>query len=349
MKLKKKERRNKLNTFTELEGYDHYLGLDYSQEGYSLGRVTGKMKNPKIVNGSRRVEDIQLRLKALRGKKILTIEETTSTHWLYIELKEYVDKIVVCDPYRNSLLSEGAKDDEIDAGKLSLLLRGGFLKEVYHSMEEDYVIRKLISAYEDLVKSGVRVKNQQSSIYRSMGLSYKARESLGNNAIVKFIERQQNKSIGVYEEFKEQYKKEFEQLRRKIPVIEYMCKVAGIDTISAVKIYGTVIDAKRFLTKNKYWGYCGLVYHQKLSGNRNYGKRKTRYSRVLKGVYKTAALAAIRGNNDISQYYKHLLSNGLSEDKARNQIARYIATVTYAIMKHETEYMPYMWEKPIAA
>lgn len=349
MKLKKKERRNKLNTFTELEGYDHYLGLDYSQEGYSLGRVTGKMKNPKIVNGSRRVEDIQLRLKELRGKKILTIEETTSTHWLYVELKEYVDKIVVCDPYRNSLLSEGAKDDEIDAGKLSLLLRGGFLKEVYHSMEEDYVIRKLISAYEDLVKSGVRVKNQQSSIYRSMGLSYKARESLGNNAIVKFIERQQNKSIEVYEEFKEQYKKEFEQLRRKIPVIEYMCKVAGIDTISAVKIYGTVIDAKRFSTKNKYWGYCGLVYHQKLSGNRNYGKRKTRYSRVLKGVYKTSALAAIRGNNDISQYYKHLLTNGLSEDKARNQIARYIATVTYAIMKYETEYMPYMWKKPIAA
>jgi len=345
----KKVRTNKLNTFTELEGYDHYLGLDYSQEGYSLGRVSSKMKNPKIVNGSKRVEDIQLQLKELRGKKILTIEETTSTHWLYVELKEYVDKIVVCDPYRNSLLSEGAKDDDIDSGKLSLLLRGGFLKEVYHSMEEDYVIRKLISAYEDLIKSGVRVKNQQSSLYRSLGLSYKARESLGTNTIVKFIETQQNISIGLYEETKEKYIKEFEQLRTKVSVIEYMCKVAGINTISSVKIYGTVIEAKRFLTKNKYWGYCGLVYHQKISGNRNYGKRKTRYSRVLKGVYKTAALAAIRGNNDIREYYKHLLSNGLSEDKARNQIARYIATVTYAIMKYETEYIPYMWKKPMVA
>lgn len=345
----KKTRKNKLNTFTELEGYDHYLALDYSQEGYSLGRVTGKMKNPKIVKGSRRVEEIQLHLKELRGKKILTIEETTSTHWLYVELKEYVDKIVVCDPYRNSLLSEGAKDDDIDAGKLSLLLRGGLLKEVFHTMDEDYMIRKLISSYEDLIKSGVRVKNQQSSIYRSMGLSYKKKESLGNNPIVKFIETQQNISIGVYEESKENYIKEFEQLRSKIKVIEYMCKVAGIDTISAVKIYGTVIDAKRFLTKNKYWGYCGLVYHQKLSGNRSYGKRKTRYSRVLKGVYKTAALAAIRGNNDISEYYKYLLSKGLPEDKARNQIARYIATVTYAIMKYETEYIPYMWKKPMAA
>lgn len=355
MKVKKKERTNKkvrvkkLNTFTALDGYEHYLALDYSQEGYSLGRVTAKMKSPKILRGSSKVEDIQKQLDSFRGKKILTIEETTSTHWLYVELKDYVDKIVVCDPYRNSLLSEGAKDDDIDAGKLSLLLRGGFLKEVYHTMEEDYIIRKLISAYEDLIKSGVRVKNQQSSIYRSMGLSYKKKESLGNNPIVKFIETQQNISIGIYEETKKKYIKEFEQLRNKIVVIDYICKVAGINTISSVKIYGTVIESKRFSTKYKYWGYCGLVYHQKLSGNRSYGKRKTRYSRVLKSVYKSAAVAAIRGNNDISEYYEYLLTKGLSEDKARNAVARYIAKVTYAIMKYQTEYIPYMWKKPMAA
>jgi hypothetical protein len=256
-----------------------------------------------------------MQLKKFRGKKILTIEETTSTHWLYVELKDYVDKIVVCDPYRNSLLSEGPKDDDIDAGKLSLLLRGGFLKEVYHSMEDDYMIRKLISAYEDLIKSGVRLKNQQSSIYRSMGKSYKERESLGSNLIVNFIETQQNISIGIYESTKKKYIKEFELLRSKIEVIEYMCKVAGIDTISSVKIYGIVIEGKRFSTKNKYWGYCGLVYHQKLSGNRNYGRRKTRYSRVLKSVYKSASIAAIRGNNDIREYYEHLLTKGLSDNQ----------------------------------
>lgn len=354
MKIKKKVKtkkvqKNKLNTFTALEGYEHYLALDYSQEGYSLGRVTAKMKSPKILRGSRKVEDIQEQLKKIRGKKILTIEETTSTHWLYVELKDYVDKIVVCDPYRNSLLSEGAKDDDIDAGKLSLLLRGGFLKEVYHTLEEDYMIRKLISSYEDLIKSGVRVKNQQSSLYRSMGLSYKDKEPLGNNPIVKFIETQQNISIGIYEETKKKYIKEFEQLRSRIEVIEYICKVAGIDTISSVKIYATVIDAERFTTKYKYWGYCGLVNHQKLSGNRSYGKRKTRYSRLLKSVYKSAAIAAIRGNNDIREYYEHLLSKGLSADKSRNQIARYIAKVTLSMMKHKTEYIPYLWRQPIAA
>jgi len=349
MKVIKKARKNKLNTFTEVEGYDHYLGLDYSQDGYSLGRVTAKMRSPKYISGSSKVEEIQEQLTKLRGRKILTIEETTSTHWLYVELKDYVDKIVVCDPYRNSLLSEGAKNDDIDAGKLSLLLRGGFLKEVYHSMEESYEIRKLISAYEDLIKSGVRIKNQQSSLYRSLGLSYKKREELPDSSIVKFIERQQNRAIKTYNEEKERYLKYFEKLQREIPVIDNMCKISGIETISSVKIYGTVIDAKRFANKNKYWGYCGLVNHQKMSGNRNYGKRKTRYSRVLKSVYKTAALAAIRGNNDIREYYEYLLSKGLPAHKARNAVSRYIAKVTYAMMKNNTEYIQYTWSKTEAA
>ncbi|MGD8780427.1 MAG: transposase, partial [Ignavibacteria bacterium] len=178
MKIRKRKKENKLNTFISIEGYDYYLGLDWSQEGYSLARITAKSQKPKYWQGESKIEELKEQIERLKGKKILTIEETTSTHWLYVELKDYVDKIVVCDPYRNKLLSEGAKNDDIDAGKLSILLRGGFLKEVYHSMEDSYHIGKLISAYEDLIKMGVRVKNQKSALYRAMGLDHKKEKSL---------------------------------------------------------------------------------------------------------------------------------------------------------------------------
>ena len=118
MKVEKVNSKNKLNTFTELEGYDQYLAIDWSQDGFSLARLTSKSRTPKWFTGIAKVEIVKDYLKTIRGKKILTIEETTSTHWLYVELKEYVDKIVVCDPYRNKLLNEGAKNDDIDAGKL---------------------------------------------------------------------------------------------------------------------------------------------------------------------------------------------------------------------------------------
>lgn len=345
MKIVKKKKRNKpnnVNAFTEINGYDHYIGLDWDQKGYSLARLTRKKEKPKLKQGAPKIEELQQYLIELRGKKILTIEETTSTHWLYVELKEYVDKIVVCDPYRNRLLSEGAKDDRIDSSKLSMLLRGGLLKEVYHSnLEKAYKARKLVSSYEDLIKSIVRLKNQRNALYRAIGLKYKESKGNSEEAIVKQIEDSQNRLIELHEEEKAEYIKSFERLRKEIPIINMMCKVSGISTISSVKIYGIVIDAGRFKHKNKYWGYCGLANHEKWSGKKFYGKRKTRYSRVLKSVYKTAAVSAIGSNSDIRKYYEDQLAKGISEEKARNSVARYIAKVTYAIMKNGKPYQGY--------
>lgn len=55
----------------------------------------------------------------------------------------------------------------------------------------------------------------------------------------------------------------------------------------------------------------------------------------MKSCYKIAANAAIGGNNDIREYYEYLIENKYSIQDARNEIARYIAKVTYAIMKME--------------
>ncbi|MGD8780373.1 MAG: transposase [Ignavibacteria bacterium] len=145
---------------------------------------------------------------------------------------------------------------------------------------------------------------------------------------------------------KEEYEKKFRQLRRNNETIKNLCSISGIAEIGAVKIYSKVIDGRRFASKYKYWGYCGLVKHEKESGGRSYGKKKARYSRTLKSVYKTAAWAAIGGKNDIREYYEYLLSHEhLEEKKAINQIARYIAKSTLAIIKNKEGYKPYSWRK----
>jgi hypothetical protein len=66
------------------------------------------------------------------------------------------------------------------------------------------------------------------------------------------------------------------------------------------------------------WSYCGLVKHEKFSGGRSYGRRKGRYSRVLKSVYKTATMVALQTAGPIREYYDHLLSRGVAERNARN-------------------------------
>jgi transposase len=292
-----------------------------------------------------KVRTVKDYLNGLRGSKILTIEETTGSHWLYVELYEHVDKIIICDPYRNRLLSEGPKNDKIDAEKLCILLRSGLLKEVYHSLEHSYNMRKLVKAYEQLVNAGVRVKNQRSAVYRGMGLNHKKDGLNREDKLMEFVELQQQRSIRQYVEEKCNYEKVFEQIRKEQKVIKQLTAISGIGTILAMKIYSIVVDATRFENKYKYWSYCGLVSHMKESGGRNYGRREPRYCRTLKGVYRSAALAAISGNNDIREYYDELIKRSYSPREAANQIARYIAKATYAVMKNKIPYRAYQWRE----
>ncbi|MGD8780852.1 MAG: hypothetical protein PVH88_18040, partial [Ignavibacteria bacterium] len=59
MKIRKRKKENKLNTFTSIKGYDYYLGLDWSQEGYSLARITAKSQKPKYWQGESKIEELK--------------------------------------------------------------------------------------------------------------------------------------------------------------------------------------------------------------------------------------------------------------------------------------------------
>lgn len=121
-----------------------------------------------------------------------------------------------------------------------------------------------------------------------------------------------------------------------------MSTIPGIGPISSVTILATVIDGRRFKSPNHYLSYCGLVSHEKLSGGRSYGKRKPRYSRRLKGVYKSAAIRAINHNNPIRDYYDYLLTEKkMTEKQAVNTVARYIAKISLGIIKSSKKYQPY--------
>jgi transposase len=339
--------KNKSKNNKKVVMYDYYLAIDWSQVNCALAIMKNNSLEPKIIEyddeQSINLKKLKEKLKEIRGKKIITIEETTSTHWLYVELKEYVNKILVCDPYRNKLLSEGPQNDKTDARKLCQLLRNGMLKEIFHSLDEDYKIRQLESSYEDIVKAGVRILNQRSAIYRAIGLRAK-KDKLPKDDIYKAIERNQNKAIELYYEQKEDYDKVFKELKGKNQVVNKLCSIPGIAEVGAVKIYSRVIEPGRFRNKYKYWTYCGLAKQEKESGKKSYGKKKPRYCRTLKGVYKTAAWAAIGGNSDIREYYEYLLTEiHYPKEKAINQIARYIAKVSLAIMSNKQSYKPYKW------
>jgi transposase len=343
-----KERRPKMYISNNKKGidinqYDNYLSIDWSQDKVAIARMKRNSSEPHVIEmDPPELKKVKEYLSEIKGRKVLTIEETTSTHWLYVELKETVDRILICDPYINKLLQTGPKTDKLDARALCKLLRANMLREVYHSLDEDYIIRKLSSNYDDLVKLGVRIKNQQSALYRAEGLNYK-KDGLPDKPILKFIEQKQNGVIELYERDRKDYQKYFRKIISQNPQIRNLLKIPGIGEVFAVTIYAIVIQAERFMDKYKYWSYCGLALNKKESGKRQYGKRKPRYSRKLRGVYISAAKSAIGGHNDLAEYYNELIESGLPDKVAKKSIARYIAKVSLGMLKTKGQYVPYRW------
>jgi hypothetical protein len=317
--------------------YQHYIAIDWSTTVMAIARLRTGLNEPRIIEGPSDITEVKHMLQSLKGSKILTFEETTSAHWLYVELCDYVDRIIICDPFRNRLLSDGPKTDKIDAGKLCYLLYSGLLKEVYHTISNLYEYRRLVSAYEDIVKTGVRLLNQKSALHRLLGKD----PAQSGNVTISFIVNYLDQGIVWYHKAKEDYEKKFKFMCRHNKQLKQLRTIPGIGDIGAVKILATVINAHRFPNSGKYLSYCGLVKLDKISGKRSYGRKKPRYSRCLKSVYKIAALAAIGGDNPLREYYEYLINKGISQHNARHAIARYIARISYGILKSEKEYQPY--------
>ncbi len=323
--------------------YDHYIAIDWSIKNMAIARMTKKSNKITVIDVPSDIENLQAYLKNLKGTKILAIEETTTSQWLYTELKEYVDRILICDPNRNKLLSEGPKNDKIDASKLVQLLKAGLMKEIYHSTDKFLYLRRIVSGYEDLVKAGVRLKNQRYALLRACGKRGKEKvgstlDSQGEQFVLECLDRQ----IEAYGDEKNCYEKEFEKLARKNPEIKHQKSLPGIGTINAVKIVARVVTPHRFPDKGCYLSYTGLIKLEKTSGGRNYGKKNPRYSRQLKSVYKSGVLAAIAGNNPINDYYQYLIQeNSYPEHNARQKACRRLAILSLGVFKSGKKYQPF--------
>lgn len=314
--------------------FDHDIGLDWAQTIMAIARMTKKGEKLQEFEVRSDIGDLKTFLKSLKGSKRIVFEESTSSQWLYTELFDLVDEVVVCDPRRNDLLKEGPKTDKIDARKLVTLLRADLIKPVYHSAHEFIYMRKVVSGYIDLVNSGVRLKNQRSALMRAFGKDKKEKEL--EDCSAKFVLQRQDEGISAYEEIKKQYTQEFSKLTKKHKILRNLKSCPGIQEISAIKVAAAVVDPRRFPTAGKFLAYCGLIKYEKLSGGKSYGKIRTNYNRTLKNVFDVAALACLQAgeNNFLKKDYLYLTEEKkLASHQARHAIARKAAIIAWGVMK----------------
>jgi hypothetical protein len=79
-------------------------------------------------------------------------------------------ELVVCNPRRNALLTEGSKSDRIDAKKLAELLRNGSLSAVYHGENGLRMLKELSRSYLAIREGSRAVMNRLRALYRSWAI-----------------------------------------------------------------------------------------------------------------------------------------------------------------------------------
>lgn len=298
-------------------------------------------------------------LGSIDGNKEMVVEEGPMAGWLYRNLRFKVDRFVVCDPRRNKLIScDGEKDDAIDAGDLAVLLRGGYLREVYHTDDEDRLaLKEIVALYHDRVRDAVRQINKLRGYCRCHGItiprgvlkypSLRALwlEDLKPPAVAKQLSIMWIGFDAVAKQVR-MAKKEVSRRSKAYPIIGYWKDLPGIGLIRAVTLFAYLDCPGRFDSSRKLWKYCGIGLKRFTSGSDKLGRPKPgklrlfrHTNRRLKDAVMGGALSAIgQSRNPFADHYWRMIQNGVTTSNARHTVARKMLTVMWGMWKTNCRY-----------
>jgi transposase len=342
-----------------------YIGMDVHKEAISIAVMNsaGKLLMESIIET--KASTILQFVAGLRGDLQITFEEGTWAAWLYDLLKAHVSQIVVCNPRKNALLKDGNKSDRIDARKLADLLRGNYLKPVYHGENGLRMLKELSRTYLTISKDLVRVMNRLKALYRSWGISCSGRSvyALGNreawlNKITETGVRRRAEyfyqQLDTLQRLRREVRRHLLSEGRKHSAIKILHGIPTIGPIRSALLIALIQTPHRFRTKRQLWAYSGLALETHDSAQYRYLDGQLLHSRKpqqlrglnqehnhdLKSIFKGAAQKATVGRGPFRDFYERLLTTGMKPSMARLTLARKIAAITLTLWKKGAQFDP---------
>ena len=152
---------------------NHYIGLDAHSKTSTFSILDSKGREVNKAHVETTEKNLISVIRSVKGPKKLVFEEMHLSQWLYITLKDEVDELIVCNPYYLGK-KRHSKTDLHDARHLASELRCGHITPVHHDSGHLMKMRSLISAYTQLNRDCVSLKNRYKAIFRSQGTGVKS-------------------------------------------------------------------------------------------------------------------------------------------------------------------------------
>jgi len=335
-----------------------YIGMDVHKETISIAvmKDDGKLVMESIIET--KASTILQFIEGVRGDLHVTFEEGTWAAWLYDLLKPHVTELVVCDPRKNALMKEGNKSDKIDARKLADLLRGGYLRSVYHGENGLRTVKELARSYLTISKDLTRVMNRVKALYRSWGICCAGQQVYAPRHRSEWLNKIGETGVRRRAEF---FYQQLDALRvlhkavrrdllaesRKHSATKLLREIPSIGAIRAALLLALIQTPQRFRTKRQLWTYSGLAIdtrnsaqHRFVDGQLQRSKKPQQlrglnqnHNHDMKAVFKSAATMASGGEGAFHDFYQGLLTKGMEPAMARLTLARKIAAITLTIWK----------------
>jgi len=335
-----------------------YIGMDVHKETISIAVMNsdGKVVMESIIET--KASTILQSIQGIRGDLHVTFEEGTWAAWLHDLLKPHVTELVVCDPRKNALLKDGNKSDKIDARKLADLLRGGYLRSVYHGENGLRTLKELARSYLTITRDLTRVMSRLKALYRSWAIPCAGQQVYAPRDRAEWLGKIAEPGVRrraefYYQQFdalaalRQQARRELLHESQKHFAVKLLRQIPSIGRIRAALLVALIQTPHRFRTKRQFWSYIGLALKTYGSGEYRFvgGQLKRskkalairglnlNHNHDLTNIFKGAATWAAASSGPFQNFYEARLAQGMKPSMARLTLARKIAAITLLVRK----------------
>ena len=150
----------------------YYIGLDVHKKtiSFCVKDAAGHVHQEGKIGSTRRERNAWIQ--TLPQPRMIAIEATIFTGWIYDHLLPHAEKVKVAHPVMLRAIAAAKKNDKIDARKIADCLRCDFLPEC-HMASTQILDRRRTLRYRNLViRQTVQMKNRISGLLMETGVDY---------------------------------------------------------------------------------------------------------------------------------------------------------------------------------
>lgn len=297
-------------------------------------------------------------LREIRGRTRIVCESGPLAAWVRDALETRFREVIVCDRRRTRLTTSGAKNDRIDADKLSDLGRRGQIHRVHLLRGDAALLRRYALHYARMQRERSRVIQRLRSLFFECGIRVKTHRSTPERVPLgrlktpgaRYVARAYLRQLELATDLVAEARESLLTLAQRSPMFELLQTVPYVGEVRASELLAIAGSADRFRSLRSFWAYGGLgVVQRRSSEHRVENGKAVREERargiklrvghpLLKKVLRDIALHASLGRGHFRAVFEAHVARGKTPAIARIALARKIAAVILAVWRNGVPY-----------